>query len=46
MGSRRNVHVDWFVKEIERDVPGNGCFATVHGPFTDDDPWVKEAFHI
>jgi hypothetical protein len=40
------VYVDWFVKDLEREVPGNGCFASVHGPFAADDPWVKEVFHI
>jgi hypothetical protein len=40
------VYVDWFVKGLEREVPGNGCFASIHGPFTAADPWVKEVFHI
>jgi hypothetical protein len=43
---RAYVYVDWFIKDLEREVPGNGCFASIHGPFTADDPWVKEVFHI
>jgi hypothetical protein len=42
----KRVYVDWFVNGLEREVPGNGCFASIHGPFTADDPWVKEVFHI
>ena len=27
----KRVYVDWFVKDLEREVPGNGCFAAIHG---------------
>jgi hypothetical protein len=40
------VYVDWLVTDIERIVPANGCFAAIHGPYKEDDPWVKEVFHI
>ncbi len=42
----RRVYVDWLVKGLERQVPSKGCFASVHGPFHPDDPWVKEVFQI
>jgi hypothetical protein len=42
----KRVYVDWFLKGLEREVPGNGCFAAIHGPYTADDPWVKEAFCV
>lgn len=42
----KRVYVDWFVKGLEREVPSKGAYASVHGPFTEDDPWIKEVFHI
>jgi hypothetical protein len=42
----KRVYVNWLVKRLEREVPGRGCFASIHGPFHADDPWVKEVFHI
>ena len=42
----KRVYVDWFVKGLEREVPAKGAYASVHGPFTGDDPWVKEVFYI
>jgi len=42
----KRVYVDWFVRGLEREVPANGCFASIHGPYNEDDPWVKEVFHI
>ena len=43
------VYVDWFVrfsKEEEREVLSRGAYGSIHGPYTADDPWVKEVFHI
>jgi len=42
----KRVYVDWFVKGLEREVPSKGAYKSIHGPYTDDDPWVKEVFHI
>jgi hypothetical protein len=42
----KRVYVDWFVKGLEREVPAKGAFASIHGPYLADDPWVKEVFHI
>jgi hypothetical protein len=42
----KRVYVDWFVKGLEREVPARGAFDAIHGPYTADDPWVKEAFCI
>src|SRR5271157_224865 len=40
------VYVNWLVTGLEREVPSKGAFNTVRGPYTADDPWVKEAFYI
>lgn len=42
----KRVYVDWFVKRLEREVPSKGAYKSVHGPYTQDDPWAKEVFHI
>jgi hypothetical protein len=42
----KRVYVDWFVKGLEREVPSKGAYKSIHGPYTEDDPWVKEVFHI
>lgn len=39
--------VDWVATDLDRDIAeSRGCFATVHGPYTFDDPWVAEVFRI
>lgn len=41
------VYVDWLdLGTLERRVPLKGCTASVHGPFTSNDPWVHHVFHI
>ncbi len=42
----KRVHVDRFVKSLEREVPSKGAYKSIHGPFEANDPWVKEVFHI
>jgi len=42
----KRVYVNWLVSGLEREVPGRGAFASVHGPYTDDDPWIKDIFYI
>lgn len=38
--------VDWVVKNIQdRNVEGKGCFASIHGPITDE-KWIKEVFYL
>lgn len=39
--------VDWAIKNLEnREVESHGCYASVHGPYTekDDDGWIREIF--
>jgi len=33
-------------KGLERESTEQGSLQIIHGPFADDDPWVKEVFHI
>jgi len=42
----KRVYVDWFVKGLEREVPSRGAYKSIHGPFGEDEDWVKEVFHI
>lgn len=37
--------VDWVATDLNRDISeSRGCFASIHGPFSNDDTWVKEVF--
>jgi hypothetical protein len=40
------VYVDWFVKGLEREVPSKRAYKSIHAPYTNDDLWIKEVFHI
>jgi hypothetical protein len=41
------VYVDWLpVGNLDRHVPMHGCGASIHGPFSADDPWVHQVFLI
>jgi hypothetical protein len=42
----KTVWVNWLVKDLHREVSARGCFASVHGPFCESDPWVQDVFHI
>lgn len=42
----KRVYISWFVKGMAREVPSRGAYASIHGPFSEDDEWVKEVFHI
>ena len=42
----KRVYIDWFVKGLERQVPSRGAYKSIRGPFSEDDDWVKEVFHI
>jgi hypothetical protein len=44
MGPRKRVRVKWIVRNLDRQVSGNGCFKSIHGPFSGTDSWVQEAF--
>lgn len=40
----RRVYVNWVVGDLQRRVPSRGCFASVHGPFREEDEWTRRAF--
>jgi hypothetical protein len=42
----KRIYIDWLVRDVKRQVPGNGCFASIHGPFTEDESWTTEVFRI
>ena len=40
------IYVDWVVTGLERHVNSRGCFSTIHGPYSGEDPWVQSGFCI
>ena len=40
------VYVDWVLTGMTRRVESRGCYATIHGPFAEDDEWVHRVFCI
>jgi hypothetical protein len=40
------VYVRWVVDDLDRVVDGRGCCQSIHGPFADEDDWVKEVFRL
>ena len=42
----KRVYISWFIKDMCREVPSRGAYASIHGPFNENDDWVKEVFHI
>ena len=40
------VYIDWFVQNLEREVTSKGAYKSIHGPYSAEDDWVKEVFHI
>jgi hypothetical protein len=44
--NENRIYVNWILADINRKVPGKGCFKTVHGPFSIDDSWTAKVFSI
>jgi hypothetical protein len=42
----KRVYVNWVADDLDRVVESRGCFASIHGPFAEDDPWVREVFRL
>jgi len=40
------VYINWFVTGMNREVPSRGAYASIHGPFEEEDEWVKEVFYV
>ncbi len=45
------IYIDWLSigdsgKKINRSVDLKGCTASIHGPYTNDDPWIRQIFCI
>jgi hypothetical protein len=38
------VYVRWVLPGLQRQVSGNGCFQSIHGPFESEDEWTRQAF--
>jgi hypothetical protein len=48
VGEDKRVYVDWFLKNMEREVPSHGCLASIHGPYSvkADQAWLGQVFRI
>ena len=42
----QRVYIDWLVRDVNRKVKSRGCFASIHGPFQENDQWTKDVFRI
>jgi hypothetical protein len=42
----KRIYVRWAIDDINRIVESRGCFKSIHGPFFEDDPWVREVFRL
>lgn len=42
----KRVYVNWLLKGLEREVPSKGAYRAIQGPYVENDPWIKEVFHI
>lgn len=42
----KRVYVRWAVSDLDRRVPARGCFQSIHGPFSQNDEWVRTAFQL
>ncbi len=42
----KRVYVDWLLSGLQRKVQSKGAYKSIHGPYVEDDSWVKEAFCI
>ena len=40
------VYVNWVADDLNRVVESRGCFKSIHGPFEEDDEWVKDVFRL
>ena len=42
----KRVYVNWLADDLDRVVESRGCFKSIHGPFAEDDPWVRDVFRL
>ncbi len=44
----KRVYVDWKLTDLHRKVRANGCFASIHGPYSveEDGEWLGETFRL
>lgn len=40
------IYVNWVLRDMNRVVPSQGCYASIHGPFPPGDAWTNEVFRI
>lgn len=40
------VYIHWAATGLGREVPSRGCFASIHGPFDQNDPWTLQVFQL
>lgn len=42
----KRIYINWVATNLDREVASKGCYGSIHGPFSENDPWVSEIFHI
>ena len=42
----KRVYVKWILCDMKRPIESKGCFQSIHGPYSANDPWIANAFHI
>ena len=42
----KRVYVNWVADGMDRVVESKGAFKSIHGPFAESDPWVREVFRL
>jgi hypothetical protein len=42
----KRIYIRWILRDMNRTVPSKGCYKSIHGPFSPDDPWTNEVFRI
>jgi hypothetical protein len=40
------VFVRWVASDLHHEVPSRGCFASIHGPFSGGDDWIRRVFQL
>jgi hypothetical protein len=42
----KRVYIHWAAKDLNREVPAKGCFASIHGPFAAEEEWTRQVFQL
>jgi hypothetical protein len=40
------LNVQWMRSDLNHEMPARGCFASIHGPFSEDEEWTRRVFQL